>query len=234
MSFNVISLISILLIPALTGCSIISDIFEKNYSLRAVASCPDDIQELKNIWHFCEKCLDDSSCNNVEVTQCKTVTIPSRNDALVNAIASANTGAVRFLVDAAKIDVNGTTTEYKYTPLIIAAYYGTKEHQIIAEFLLSRGADINKEYLAVGGTPLGVAIWKHNVDFAKLLLKHGAAPSVALYGKDEGFACRKAMSNELTELYPFIPGCCSRALHDLNFDPNIAPETISGCEGIQQ
>lgn len=221
------------LISILYGCSVCDDVFGKNYSLSAVSSFSEDIDELKKIWFHCEMCLNEPSCKYEDVKQCRNITLPSRDEALSKAIGRANIGAVHFLVDIAKTDVNGVTGRYQNTPLIVAAYYGTKEHQNIAEFLLSRGANINKIYPAVGGTPLGVAIWKQNVNFAKFLLENGADPSITINGREEGFACEKAMSKKLPELFPLIPGCCPLALHDLNFDPNIAPQTIPQCSGFQ-
>lgn len=50
------------------------------------------------------------------------------------AVTTANTEAVYFLVNKAKANVNGVTGEYNETPLIIAAYYGTKKHKEIADF----------------------------------------------------------------------------------------------------
>lgn len=217
------------IIPVLSGCSIFDDVFEKNYSLSAVASFPGDINELKEIWFLCDKCLSNTLCGYNEVEQCKNVTIPSRNIALSKAVGRANIEVVHFLVDTAKTDVNGVSGIYQETPLTIAAYYGTKAHQDIARFLLTRGADINQPYVAVGGTPLGVAMWKHNVDFAKFLLKSGANISASAYGERQNYACHKAIGENLPELYPLIPGCCALALHDLNFDPNIKPLTIPQC-----
>lgn len=162
--------------PFLAGCSMFDDVFEKNYSLSSVASFSDDVNELKEIWFFCERCLSDELCENHVIKQCRDVTIPSRDEALSKAVGRANVEAVYFLVDVAKTDVNGITGKYKETPLIIAAYYGTQAHQDIAEYLLLHGADINKTYTAIGQNPLGVARWKHNVDFANFLLKHDAEP----------------------------------------------------------
>ncbi|HAV7855412.1 TPA: ankyrin repeat domain-containing protein [Salmonella enterica] len=181
MLLKMMMLFAIIFTPIIAGCSTFDDIFEKNYSLDSVASFDDDINELKEIWFFCEKCLNDESCESYDIKQCKDVTIPSRSEALSKAVGRANTEAVYFLVDVAKTNVNEVTGEYKETPLIIAAYYGTKEHQDIAEFLLSRGADINKTYPAVGRNALGVANWKHNIDFAEFLLKHGAKPSSVIH-----------------------------------------------------
>ncbi|TBL75225.1 ankyrin repeat domain-containing protein [Obesumbacterium proteus] len=222
----------ILFIIGITGCNTLNNI-DKNYSLSAVANSPDDINKLKKIWFFCEKCLNDKFCENDDIRQCKNIAIPSRNEALSKAVGRVNSEAVHFLVDVAKTNVNETTGEYKETPLIIAAYYGTKEHQDIAEFLLSRGADINKTYAAVGSTPLGVAMWKHNIDFAKFLLRSGADPSTTTNGKKDGYACENAIRKSLPDLFPLIPGCCSLALHDLNFDPNITPEIIPQCQGVK-
>ncbi|MGX9741893.1 ankyrin repeat domain-containing protein [Pseudocitrobacter corydidari] len=178
MLLKLIMLFSMFFIPLLAGCSMFDDVFEKNYSLSSVASFPDDVDELKKIWFFCERCLSDEQCENHDIKQCRDVTIPSRDEALSKAVGRANVEAVYFLVDVAKTDVNGITGKYKETPLIIAAYYGTQVHQDIAEFLLLHGADINKTYPAIGRNPLGVARWKHNVDFVNFLLKHGAEPAV--------------------------------------------------------
>lgn len=233
MSIKSTILLSIFLIPNFSGCSMFDAVFKKNYSLVPMASFPNDLKELKNVWFFCEKCLSHATCSPEDIKQCKTVTIPSRDDALGEAVGRANTEAVHFLVDVANTDVNSVTGRYKNTPLIISAYYGTKEHQDIAEFLLSRGADINKTYTAVGGTPLGVAMWKHNIDFAKFLLRSGADASVTISGKEDGYACKNAIGKNLPDLFPLIPGCCSLALHDLNFDPNITPEIIPQCQGVK-
>jgi hypothetical protein len=173
-----------LVIPISSGCSMMDDIFKRNFSLSSVASFPNDVEKLKNIWFFCDRCLKGAECKPDDIKQCNSVTIPSRAEALSKAVGRANTEAVHFLVDVAKTDVNEATGEYQETPLIIAAYYGSKEHQNIAEFLLLHGANINKTYAAVGGTPLGVAMWKHNIDFAKFLLKHGADPSVTVNGRE--------------------------------------------------
>lgn len=184
MLLKMMMLSAIIFMPIIAGCSMFDGIFEKNYSLDSVASFEDDVAELKGIWFFCEKCLNNELCESDDVKQCKNVTIPSRNEALSKAVGRANIEAVRFLVDVAKTNVNGVTGEYKETPLIIAAYYGTQKHQDIAEFLISRGADINKTYPAVGHNALGVANWKHNTDFAKILLKHGAEPSAVIHREE--------------------------------------------------
>ncbi|EAZ0165963.1 ankyrin repeat domain-containing protein [Salmonella enterica subsp. salamae] len=175
---------AIIFMPIIAGCGTFDNLFEKNYSLDSVASFDGDITELKKIWFFCEKCLNNELCESYDVKQCKDVTIPSRSEALSKAVGRANTEAVYFLVDVAETDVNEVTGEYKETPLIIAAYYGTKKHQDIAEFLLSRGADINQAYPAVGRNALGIANWKHNIDFAEFLLKHGAEPSAVIHREE--------------------------------------------------
>lgn len=71
-------------------------------------------------------CLNEPSCKYEDVKQCRNITLPSRDEALSKAIGRANIGAVHFLVDIAKTDVNGVTGRYQNTPLIVAAYYGTK------------------------------------------------------------------------------------------------------------
>lgn len=147
---------------------------EDNFSLSSVASYPYNINALERMYYFCEKCIHAKSCHEYERQQCQNVTIPSRNEALSLAISTANIQAVYFWVDIAKADVNGVTGDYKETPLIIAAYYGSPKYQQIASFLLLRGADINKDYPAAGHNALGVARWKRNYDFEQFLLKYGA------------------------------------------------------------
>ncbi|MBA3216648.1 ankyrin repeat domain-containing protein [Salmonella enterica] len=233
MLLKVMMLLSAIFIALIVGCKTFDGLFEKDYSLSSVASFSDDIKELKTKWYFCEKCLNDGGCEIYDIKQCKDVTVPSRSEALSKAIGRANTEAVYFLVDVAKTDVNEVTGKYQETPLIVAAYYGTKEHENIGRFLLSRGANINKTYPAVGGTPLGVAIWKHNIEFAKFLLKYGADPSASVNGRIDGYACDGAVDENLPELFPFISGCCSMVLHDFNFDPNVAPLTIPQCQNVR-
>ncbi|WP_448692269.1 ankyrin repeat domain-containing protein [Salmonella enterica] len=108
-----------------------------------MASFPSLIDELKNRWFFCEKCLNSTQCDYNDVKQCETVTLPDRNEALNLAVGRANTEAVYFLVNTTKVDVNSTMGEYNETPLIFSAYYGTEEHRKIADFLISHGSSIN-------------------------------------------------------------------------------------------
>ncbi|WP_240196760.1 ankyrin repeat domain-containing protein [Salmonella enterica] len=129
--------------------------------------------------------MNDFQCKFDYVEQCKSVTIPERNNALSVAVTHANTEAVYFLVNQAKTDVNGITGRYHETPLMIAAYYGTKKHQEIASFLISRGANVNAIDLTKM-TILQTAIWKNNMDFVKMLLENGADPSLTYNGKRKG------------------------------------------------
>ncbi|UKJ22669.1 hypothetical protein L6Y89_06755 [Enterobacter mori] len=132
---NIIKINSIVfLIPLFYGCGAFNDIFEKKHSLSTVSSFPEDIDEFKNIWFHCGKCLNEPSCKYDDVKQCRNITLPSRDESLSKAIGRANAEAVHFFVDVAKTDVNGATGRYQNTPLIVAAYYGTKAHQDIAGF----------------------------------------------------------------------------------------------------
>jgi hypothetical protein len=130
MLLKMMMLSAIIFMPIIAGCGMFAGVFEKNYSLDSVASFENDVTELKGIWLFCEKCLNNELCESYDVKQCNNVTIPSRNEALSKAVGRANIEAVRFLVDVAKTNVNGVTGEYKETPLIIAAYYGTQNTRI--------------------------------------------------------------------------------------------------------
>lgn len=183
---------------------------KRNFYLSPVANSPSKIEELKERWFFCEKCLDNVNCNINDIVQCKDITIQDRGDALSEAVGSANVEAVAFLVDVAKADVNGRTGLYNETPLMIAAYYGTKNHQKIAEFLISHGADVNATRDSqTTGTALLTAIWKNNVDFAIFLLAKGASPSLTANREVEGSVCSIAIGRGRVNFIPIIPGCCS-------------------------
>lgn len=188
---------------------------KRSFYLSPVANSPLEINKLKERWYFCENCLNDSSCSNDNVKQCESITIPDRQEALANAVSSANTEAVSFLVDVTKVDVNGVSGPYKETPLMIAAYYGTKEHQKISEFLLLHGADINATRKSqTTGTALLTAIWKNNIDFATFLISKGASPSLTTNGEVEGSVCSIAIGRGRSNFISIIPGCCSLIKHD--------------------
>lgn len=182
---------------------------EKNLSLTSVASSPMAISELKEMWFFCEKCLKNNMCKQKEFNQCSSVTIKEKNEALSLAVGSANIEAVHFLVEIAQADVNSITGRYNETSLIIAAYYGTVKHREIANYLLSHGADIDAIAKSPIDTALITAIWKNNINFAKLLLEKGANPSLSDVGLKEGYACKYAIQKKQAEIVPYIPNCCS-------------------------
>ncbi|ECF3155546.1 ankyrin repeat domain-containing protein [Salmonella enterica subsp. enterica serovar Volkmarsdorf] len=190
---------------------------ERDFSLSSVASFPSMIDELKDRWSFCEKCLNNTQCNYNDVKQCKTVTLPDRSEALNLAVGRANTEAVYFLVNTAKADVNSTIGEYNETPLIVSAYYGTKEHQKIADFLISHGANINATASPPTETALITAIWKNNIEFAKLLLRNGADSSVTASGRKENYVCKYAIQKKQAEVVPYISNCCSISEQDPNW-----------------
>lgn len=180
-----------------------------NYHLTPLASFPNSIDGLKRTWFYCERCLNGGRCDSEDMTQCKAVTLPEKNEALNIAVGRANIEAVTFLVEVAKADVNFKSGDYQETPLMAAAYYGTKEHEEVATFLLSHGANIN----AVSNSPpietaLITAIWKDNLEFAKFLLNNGADPSMTSRGKREGDACLTAIAYERPDFIPVIPECC--------------------------
>ncbi|MFK3658993.1 ankyrin repeat domain-containing protein [Scandinavium sp. NPDC088450] len=181
-----------------------------NYHLTPLASFPDSIEGLKRTWFYCERCLKGGRCDAEDITQCKAVTLPEKNEALNIAAGRANIEAVTFLVEVAKADVNFKSKDYQETPLMAAAYYGTKNHEKIATFLLSHGANIN----AVSNTPpietaLLTAIWKNHLEFTRFLLKNGADPSVTSKGKKDGDACITAIVYHRPDFFPVIPECCS-------------------------
>lgn len=200
-----------LMLLALTSCD-----NKRNFYLSPVASSPLQIKELKERWFFCEKCLGNISCSAHNIKQCKNITMPDRSDALAVAVGRANVEAVTFLVDVARTDVNGVSGAYNETPLMVAAYYGTKEHQNIAEFLISNGADVNATRNSqTTGTALLTAIWKNNVDFATFLLEKGANPSLTAYREVNGSVCSIAIGRGRINFIPIIPGCCSLIKNDL-------------------
>lgn len=179
-----------------------------NYYLSPWARSPQSINGLKRTWFFCDRCLHGGKCDTEDIINCKTKTLPDRNTALDAAAGGANIEAVRFLVDVAKADVNGTVRDSDRSPLMSAAYYGTKKHQEVAAFLLLRGANINAtRNTRPFDTALLTAIWKNNLDFAKFLIDNGADPSVTSKGKIEGDACKYAIKIGRNEFIPIIPGC---------------------------
>lgn len=182
---------------------------EKNLSLTSMASSPIAIGGLKEIWFFCEECLKQNMCKQNEFNQCSLVTTQEKNEALNLAVGSANIEAVHFLVEVAQADVNSVTGRYNETPLIIAAYYGTEKHRDIANYLLSHGADIDAIAKSPIDTALITAIWKNNINFAKLLLEKGANPSLSDVGLKQDYACKYAIQKKQAEILPYIPNCCS-------------------------
>lgn len=204
---SILSLISSLFVVVIYPY--VSFAYEKNFSLSSVASFPSTINELKDRWFFCDKCLSGARCSSDDIEQCKTITLPDRNEALNLAVGSANTEAVYFLVNTAKADVNSPMGEYKETPLIVASYYGTKKHQKIASFLISHGANINATAVPPIDTALITAIWKNNTEFARLLLRNGANPSMTVSGKKDGYVCKYAIQKKQAEIIPYIPNCCA-------------------------
>ncbi|CAM3723147.1 ankyrin repeat domain-containing protein [Rahnella bruchi] len=204
MSKSIVVLL-IIIASLLVSC----DDYERNFYLSSLAASPTTINGLKSRWEFCEKCLQNKKCKPKDALQCKTVMIPDRNHALEVAIGRGNTEAVYFLVNETKADVNGILGNYNGTPLMTAAYYGTKVHQEIAEFLISRGANVNSTRNSPPiDTALLISIWKNNTDFAIFLLKNGADPSLTFLGHKEGNACVRANVKKNMQLIPKIPGCC--------------------------
>lgn len=203
------SLKIVILIVTLFIVSCDADETEKNLSLTSVAGSPLSINELKEMWYYCEKCLKNNICKQKEFNQCSSVTIKERNEALSLAVGSANIEAVHFLVEVTQADVNSITGRYNETPLIIAAYYGTPKHREIANYLLAHGANIDAIAKSPIDTALITAIWKDNIKFAKLLLEKGANPLLSDIGLKEGYACKYAIQKKQAEIVPFIPDCCS-------------------------
>jgi ankyrin repeat protein len=203
--------IIVLLSVALGGCDDRkqSPYAPVSYYLSSEASFPYTIQTLKNRWFYCEKCLNDKKCLPGNVQQCQNITLPDRANALNKAVGRANLDAIDFLVNVAKTDVNSVTGIYRETPLIISSYYGSGAHIKIAEFLISRGANVNALDASGNPTALMTAIWKNNIEFVRFLLKNGADPSLTSEGRKEGAACKVAIAYKRSEIIPIIPGCCS-------------------------
>jgi ankyrin repeat protein len=203
---------SILTFTLIAGCDdkSISNQTPRNFLLSTEASFPDTLPVLKQRWLFCKQCLNGKECQPTNVHECKTVTLPDRENALAKAIHDRNTEAVYFLVDDAKTDVNKISGEYRYTPLMITAYYGDVRSLQVAQFLISRGASVNYiRNVNANSTALMIAIWKNNIEFVRFLLKNGADPSLTSEGRKEGAACKVAIAYKRSEIIPIIPGCCS-------------------------
>ncbi|HCP1770044.1 TPA: ankyrin repeat domain-containing protein [Escherichia coli] len=189
--------------------------YGRNFYLSPVAWSPSSIGMLKERWFFCEKCLHDKKCQINDVKQCNAITLPDRSEALGAAVERNNTEAVNFLVNIAKTDVNEPIGDYKETPLMIAAYYGSEGHQNIASFLISHGANVNAiKNSSPTSTALLTAIWKNNKNFAKFLIENGANPSLTANGEKYGYACRYALAGGNVDFIPIIPGCCNLIKND--------------------
>lgn len=205
----------------LTGCD---GFFEKEFSLKTPSN---SLNGLRAQGLFCDHCLTEGNCSSDEIKQCNLIIIPARDDALSLAITIANIDRVRFLVNEVNANVKAKTGSYKETPLIISAYYGTKRHQEIAEFLISKGAVINEASPSQNGrAPLLTAIWKNNVGFVKFLLDKNADPSLSGRGTKNGTACRHAMAYGRIEIIPLIPECCSL----LKQEPERLPDAVYKCQ----
>ena len=77
---------------------------------------------------------------------------------------------------AAGTDVNAKTALDKWTPLLLAAWYGHKE---IADLFIANGADVNANG-ADGRTPLDWAVKYKRTETTDLLRKHGGKTSEEL------------------------------------------------------
>ena len=212
-------LLSIILL--LSGCDIF--FWDKKFSLEKPAN---SLEGLREQGLFCDRCFSGGNCSPKEVKQCNLIIIPARDNKLSLAITEANIERVRFLVNEMNANVNGRTGRINETPLTVAAYYGTKKHQEIAEFLISKGADVNDTGpLPNGRTPLLIAIWKNNVKFAKFLLEKKADPSLSGNGRKQDTACKFALVRGRVEMVSIIPECCAL----LKKEPGRLPEAVYKC-----
>lgn len=204
----------------ITACDSYEENEQRDFRLSLISGSDKSINELKDRWFFCERCLSKHQCKSNDVKQCNMVTLPDRDNALSQAVVKANIEAVIFLVNVAKTDVDSVTGRYHETPLMIAAYYGTQKHQDIARFLISKGANVNAIDLTKM-TILETAIWKNNLNFSKILIENGADPSLTIDGKKEGAACISAIKRKRFEFIPIIPGCCALSKKSFNISPDI-------------
>jgi ankyrin repeat protein len=94
---------------------------------------------------------------------------------------------------------------------MIAAYYGSQKDEKIAEHMISLGANVNATNDArPNNTALLIAIWKNNINFAKLLIDNGAILNMSsVTGKKERSACEAAMIYGRVGIIPYIEGCCA-------------------------
>lgn len=199
---------------------------KRDFKMSNVASFPYEIDGLKNRWCFCEKCIKYKNCKPYDVNQCNNVTLPDRDEALSLAMSRPNTEAVYFLINVAKTDINSFTKDDNYTPLMTAAYYGSKKHQEIAKYIISLGANVNAiNNSRPNNTALLIAIWKNNIDFAKILIENGAILDLSpITGKKERSACEAAIVYDRKEILPFINECPSSFLKGPELIPNPVTE----------
>ena len=77
---------------------------------------------------------------------------------------------VKYLIETQNIDIC-IKGEYEITPLHDACQYGQHE---IAEYLISKGADVNAKETLYGRTPLHCACEKDNIQIVDYLISKGA------------------------------------------------------------
>lgn len=97
--FKLILLLSSLFFSA---CDYPQQETQRNFWLNPLASHPTALNELKERWFYCERCLNDPQCESANVQQCQNITLADRPEALAAAVTNANTVAIQFLVEIAR------------------------------------------------------------------------------------------------------------------------------------
>ena len=126
-----------------------------------------------------------------------------------NALARANFEKIKYYIENKIFDANDILDKnYMNTPLSISSYYSGPRSLEIVEYLIKKGADVNKKNGGAASTPLLTAIWKNRNETAKLLIKYGADINAK---SDRGYdSCIFAHRWSNFEIMPFLTKCCKR------------------------
>lgn len=173
----------------------------------SIAAASPDLEEVKRVWTYCQRCVGEQVC--AEKDACEKETMHGLPYALNKAISNQRLEVVRYLIEVVGMDVNTIIDDtYQETPLRASAYHSNPTQLEITRYLISRGANVNAIGTAAARTPLLTAIWKRNTPAAKLLLAHGADPSIK---SDRGWdACMFAHRWSHWEIMPELSGCCAK------------------------
>lgn len=138
----------LIIIILLVGCS----------STRSYSPTVLNRENLKDFWSYCTRCVTDN-CEDVDICE-KRMDRALLRTVFMDSLVREDYDAIRFSIETLKFSPNEIDERYHYTPLSISASYPGQKSEMIAKYLIEKGANVNQ---LVGGharTPLLKAIWK--------------------------------------------------------------------------